>query len=194
MSSLAEAQRAAQTGDAAPAPPEPGVVAALRTVDRAIARLEEVVLALFLAVLIIVGAYGAYKRNLAPPSPYWSDEIIRYAVFVVGLTGAALAAQSERLFNIDMFTRILGARGKLVLKILQAAFTIGVCWLFFTSSLVLRTSLVGEEGEILAPTTGVLALPIAMTLISLHMFIHILIAGYYLATGKTPPSMASGGH
>ena len=194
MSSLAEAQRAAQTGDAAPAPPEPGVVAILRKVDRAIARLEEVVLALFLAVLIVVGAYGAYKRNLAPPSPYWSDEIIRYAVFFVGLTGAALAAQSERLFNIDMFTRILGTRGKLVLKILQAVFTIGVCWLFFTSSLVLRTSLIGEEGEILAPTTGVLALPIAMTLISLHMFIHILIAGYYLATGKTPPMMVSGGH
>jgi TRAP-type C4-dicarboxylate transport system permease small subunit len=188
MSSLAEAQRAA--GGAEPLPPEPGFVQSIRKLDRGLALVEEVVLATFVAILLFVGVYGAYKRNIAPLSPFWSDELIRYAVFFIGLTGAALAAQSERLFNIDMFTRLLGVRGKLVLKILQAAFTIGVCWIFFSSSMVLRASLIGEKGELIPAEIAVLSLPIAMTLISIHMFLHILIAGYYLSTGKVPPEMA----
>lgn len=187
MSSVAEAQRAA--GEAPPLPPEPPVVATLRKVDRFLARIEEAFLALFLGVLIIVGVYGALKRNFAPPSPFWSDEIIRYSVFFIGLTGGALAAQSERLFNIDMFTRLLGVRGRLVLKILQSAFTIVVCWFIFSSSLVLREMLAGEEGELIAPTTGVLSMPTAMVLISVHLVLHAVIAAYYLVTGKTPPEM-----
>ncbi len=164
-------------------------MAILRKIDRGLAVFEEAILAVFLLMLILVGVYGAYTRNIAPPSPFWSDEIIRYCVFFIGLTGAALAAQSERLFNIDMFTRLLGVRGRLVLKMVQSAFTITICWLVFDASMVLRASLVGEEGELIAPDIAVLSLPIAMSLISAHLLLHLVIAGYYLTAGKTPPEM-----
>jgi TRAP-type C4-dicarboxylate transport system permease small subunit len=167
-------------------------VAVLRAVDRALAKLEEIVLALFLLVLLLVGVIGAVKRNFLPPSPFWIEEAVRYSVFFIGLVGAALAAQSERLFNIDMFARLLGVRGKLAVKIVSGLFTIAVCWLFMTSSLVVReVALAGEEGELLAPETGILSLPIAMIAIMAHLALHVTIAIYYLATGKTPPELAA---
>jgi TRAP-type C4-dicarboxylate transport system permease small subunit len=189
MSSLADAHGAPPGRPIDAPPPEPGLLVALRTVDRALGRVEEVVLAAFLLVLLLVGVYGAYKRNIAPPSPFWSEEIIRYAVFFIGLTGAALAAQSDRLFNIDLITRKLTIRGRLILKLAQALFTIVVCYLFFDSALVLRRSLLGEEGELVPPELGVLSLPIAMALIAFHMLVQLLIASYYLVTRGTPPEL-----
>jgi TRAP-type C4-dicarboxylate transport system permease small subunit len=190
MSSLAEAQRAASSGGSTPLPPEPGFVRALRGVDRGLAKVEEVALAICLLVLLLIGVLGAVKRNFLPPSPFWIDEAVRYSVFFIGLLGAALATQSERLFNIDMFARLMGVRGKLVMKILAAAFTIAVCAIFLESSLLLRAVLKGEEGELLDPSTGILSLPIAMIAIMVHMGLHIVIAAYYLATGGTPPELA----
>jgi TRAP-type C4-dicarboxylate transport system permease small subunit len=189
MSNLAEAQRAAHLGEDEPIPEEPRAVALLRTIDRGLMNLESLVVTLVLVVLILVGVYGALKRNFAPPAPFWTDEIIRYAVFWIGLIGAALAAQSDRLFNIDMFTRSLSVRGKLVIRLISAGFTIFVCWLFFRSSVSLREILLDEKGEILDPKWGVLALPIGMALIATHMLLHILIDGIYLVSGRTPPEL-----
>src|SRR5687767_10689659 len=141
---------------------EPRGVGLLRRADLALARVEEVALAISLAVMILLGAYQAVKRNFFGASPFWIDEIIRWSVFFVGLTGGALAAQSDRMINIDMLTRLFSARGKLVLRILTAAFTIYVCWLFIDGSFVVRRVLdsPGEEGELIHPAIGWLALPI----------------------------------
>jgi TRAP-type C4-dicarboxylate transport system permease small subunit len=190
MSSLAEAQRAAHVGDEPPAPPEPHLVRVLRSLDRGLAKLEEVALALCLLALLLVGVLGALKRNFFPPSPFWIDEAVRYSVFFIGLLGAALATQSDRLFNIDMFARLMSVRGKLIVRMLASAFTIGVCFIFLESSLILREVLKGEEGELFEPTTGILSLPIAMIAIMVHLTLHFLIAGYYLVTGGTPPELA----
>lgn len=191
MSNLAEAQRAAHLGEDEPIPVEPRFVATLRTIDRGFMHVEGVAVTFCLFVLIVVGVYGALKRNFAPPAPFWTDEIIRYSVFFIGLVGAALAAQADRLFNIDMFTRAFGVRGKLIIRIVSATFTIYICWLFFSGSITLRDILLDEKGEILDPKWGVLSLPTAMVLIALHMLLHILIDAYYLGTGKTPPELAA---
>jgi TRAP-type C4-dicarboxylate transport system permease small subunit len=191
MSSIAEAQRAAHVGEHEPLPPEPRPVVVLRAIDRGLARIEEVVLLLGLLTLLFVGVASALKRNFFPPSFFWAEEVIRYAVFLVGLVGAALAAQSDRLFNIDAFQRLMSVRGKLVTKIVCAAFTMTVCVLFLSSSSLLRMVLEGEEYEVVPPTVGVLPLPGAMIAISVHLGLHILIAAYYLGTGKTPPELAA---
>jgi TRAP-type C4-dicarboxylate transport system permease small subunit len=191
VSNLAEAQRTAHLGEDEPRPLEPAFVATLRRIDRGFMHTEGVAVTICLGALIVVGVYGALKRNFAPPAPFWTDEVIRYSVFFIGLVGAALAAQSDRLFNIDMFTRALGVRGKLVIRIVSATFTIYVCWLFFSGSLTLRDILLDEKGEILDPKWGVLSLPVAMVLISVHMAIHILIDGFYLVKGKTSPELAA---
>ena len=158
MSSIAEAQRAAHVGENGPLPPEPRPVALMRGIDRGLAKIEEILLITGLLTLLLVGVASALKRNFFPPSFFWAEEVIRYAVFLIGLLGAALAAQSDRLFNIDMFQRLLGVRGKLVIKIVNGLFTIAVCMLFLSSSGLLRTVLEGEEYEVVPPTIGVLPL------------------------------------
>lgn len=191
MSNLAEAQRTAGAADGGGEERETGLVGFLRLVDAALARVEEVALSICLAVLIGVGVYGAVKSRFFPPSPYWISEIVRYSVFFLGLTGAALAAQSDRLFNIDMFTRMLSPRGKLGMRILSAAFTVAVCVLLFQGSLELHRILAGEnEGEIIKSEVGVLSLPIGIGLIAAHLVLHILIDVTYLVTGKLPPELA----
>lgn len=169
--------------------PESSAVATLRVLDRGLARAEELLLSLGLASLILLGAYQAIRRNFIPPSPIWADELIRYSVFFIGLVGGALAAQSDRLINIDMLTRLFSVRGKLVLRLVTAAFTIYVCWLFFTGGMKLREAVADEKGELVRTTTVVLALPIASALIAAHLFLHSLIDIYFLSTGKTPPEL-----
>jgi len=191
MSNLAEAQRAAgATEGGEPPPDEPKFVKRLRRIDGAFARVEEVSLFVWLSVLILVGVYGALKRNFFPPAPYWSFEIIRYSVFFLGLSGAALATQGDRLFNIDSFTRLFSARGRLIIRILTATFTIVACLLVLGGSLRLRAILAGEKSEVIPPDVAALAIPIAFVLIILHVGLHVAIDVYYLVTGKLPAELA----
>lgn len=176
-------------GEVAPRPPEPGFPGVLRAIDRSIAKVEGVALVAVVAFLLFLGVYVAIIRNFFPPCPFWVDEAIRYCVFFLGLVGGALATQSDRLFNIDMLSRLFSPRGKLALRIVTACFGITVAWIFLSSSLVLRTIIIDEKGEFLPPRTGLLALPIAMGLIILHFALHALIDGYYLVTGKPSPDL-----
>jgi TRAP-type C4-dicarboxylate transport system permease small subunit len=173
---------------------EPGLVPLLRRADVVLARLEEVALAISLAVMILLGVYQAIKRNFFGASPFWIDEVIRWSVFFVGLTGGALAAQSDRMINIDMCTRLFSPRGKLILRILTALFTVTVCWLFIDGSMIVRDILAapGEEGEVIRPGTAWLALPIAMGLIAVHMLLHAAADVIYLVTGRIPPEILEG--
>lgn len=171
---------------------EPGGIRLLRSIDRGLAKIEEIALAFCLVALIGLGVYQAWTRNVMPPSPFWIDELIRYSVFFIGLLGAALAAQSDRLISIDMLTRLFSARGRLALRILTAAFTIVVCVLLVRGGLRLRLAVIDEKGEILGPATALLALPIASGLIAAHMAIHAAIDVFYLVSGRVPSEILSG--
>lgn len=170
-------------------PDEPSPIKALRAVDKALSALEAVLLAVLLVALIFMAVYQAYKRNFAPPSPFWPDELIRYAVFSIGLLGAALASSTDRLINIDMFTRMMSPRGKLITRIVTTLFTITICWLVVKGGLDVREINIrlGEEGEVIKPEDGILALPVGAALIGFHLSLHTIINVWYLVTGRTPP-------
>jgi TRAP-type C4-dicarboxylate transport system permease small subunit len=192
MSSLAEAQRAAGAEGHEPPPDEPSFVKLLRKIDGGIARVEEIVLLALIAVLMLVGIYAVVARKVFEGQPEytaWTFEVIRYTVFFIGLTGAALATQGDRLFNIDSFTRMFSPRGRLVVRIVTALFTIGVCILLLRASLALRGAVADERSEVIAPGVGVLALPIAFVLLIGHITLHIVIDVYYLTRGKVPPEL-----
>jgi TRAP-type C4-dicarboxylate transport system permease small subunit len=172
-----------------PPPDEPQVIKGLRKLGRGMQRVEELVLAILLMTLILLAVYNAYKRNISPPSPYWPDEIIRYSVFSIGMLGAALAANSGRLMNIDLVLRLFSPRSRVVLRICTNLFTVGVCYLLVMGALQVRAVnlRLNEHGEIITPATGILVLPIAAVLIGLHMLLHTVIDAYYLAIGRLPP-------
>jgi len=193
MSSLAEAQRAAGTEGHEPPPDEPSFIKLMRKIDGAFAHVEEILLLVLIAVLMLVGIYAVVARKVFEGQPEytaWTFEGIRYAVFFIGLTGAALATQGDRLFNIDSFTRMFSPRGRLIVRILTALFTIAICFLFLRASLALRGAVADERSEVIKPALGVMALPIAFVLIIGHISLHVIIDVYYLARGKVPPELA----
>jgi TRAP-type C4-dicarboxylate transport system permease small subunit len=172
-----------------PPPDEPGIIKGLRKLGRSLSRLEELVLAALLVTLIVLAVYNAYKRHFSPPSPYWPDEIIRYSVFSIGMLGAALAANTGRLMNIDLVVRLFTPKQRVVLRVLTSLFTLVVCYLLFMGSLEVRAVnlRLGEQGEIISPAEGILVLPVAAILIGIHITLHMIIDAYYLAIGRLPP-------
>jgi TRAP-type C4-dicarboxylate transport system permease small subunit len=190
MSSMADVEAAAG-GDGKPPedPDAPGIVRGLRAVDRAIAKIEEVVIGVTLFALIGLGVYKAVRINLIPPVPTWIGEVLSYSVFTIGLIGAALSAQSNRLFNIDQFSRIFSPRGKLVVRILIAVFTIVVCCALTRACVNLREILADETGHLIEPKWGVLVLPTGLMLIALHFLVRMVCDVIYLLMGRVPPEL-----
>ncbi len=162
----------------------------LRTVDRALAKVEETTLTIVLLSLVFLGVYQMIRVHWLPPAPYFTRELIKYCVLFIGMIAGALAAQSDRLFNIDMFTRIFGMRGKLVIRIISALFCVWICFMYIQGSRALLAVLAGEKGEVMAPATGMLPLPVGAGLIGAHLTLHSIIDAYYLISGRPSPDVA----
>ena len=179
-------------GAVAPAIAEPRGVALLRRIDRTLATVEAVALTFVLIAIVFVGVYQLVRVHWLKPAPYWTREVIKYCVLFIGMVAGALAAQSERLFNIDMFTRAFGPRGRLVVRIVSALFCAWICLMYIRGGTVLLGVLADEKGEVISPATGMLALPAGAALIGLHMLLHAAIDAYYLASGRPSPDSAEG--
>ena len=200
MAGTAQAKGLLQAEGGAPAPEETGFVGAVRWTDRAIAKAEELSLTFVLLALLFLGVYQLVTVHWFPPAPYWSRDVIHYCVLYIAVVAGALAAQSDRLFNIDMFARFFNQRGKLLIRILTAAFTLVICWVAYKAGMRLRDILAGEADEVAAeaPAWWLVKLkdsapyfiPFGMLLIASHFALHILIDGYYLVTGKPSPDVA----
>lgn len=167
--------------------PDPGWVQALLKVDRGAGLVEQSLLVLFLGALIGIGAYQAIGRNVFNSSPVWTFEVLRYSVFFIAMTGAALSAHTKQVIRMDVLTRILSPKGRSYARIATALFTIFICFFLAYSGMKLRGALLDEKDyEIIRPATGVLALPIGMMLIAFHMLVQIIVYGAALARGEVP--------
>jgi TRAP-type C4-dicarboxylate transport system permease small subunit len=178
------------TAEPAPKVTEPAAVAWIRRINGAVGHAEAAIVLVFLGALIFVGAYQAIARNFFRHNPDWVDPIIRYSVFLIGLVGGALAAQADRLINMDLTTRILGARVRLGIKVLSGLFSIYVCWYFYKAGMLVYRSMVGErDHNIIKAEHVALAIPVCMMLIAFHMLMHAAVDAYYVASGRTPPKV-----
>ncbi|MEM9488197.1 MAG: TRAP transporter small permease subunit [Myxococcota bacterium] len=175
--------RASAAGtDRVGATPLPWLVA----VDRAIGRIEQGLLAIFLIVLVAVGA-GQAVSTLLGTSWMWSEEIIRYSVFFIAMTGAALSAHTEQLIAMDFVTRLLRARRRAQLKLLLRLFTAAMCVVLIITSLKLRAQTGAESYHVIPASLGLLALPIGTGLVAFHVLVHLAVDLAYLLRGETPP-------
>jgi TRAP-type C4-dicarboxylate transport system permease small subunit len=171
-----------------PAHPEPGVVRGLRVIDKAFGLVEAAIVAVFLATLIGVGAYQAISRNFFNSNPDWVDPIIRSSVFLIGMVGAAMAAQSDRMINIDILSRFFPLRAKIAVRIITTLIAVYVCWYLIKAGLIVRGTMVGERDENIIKAEWVaLALPVFTSAIAFHMVLHSVIDAYYLVVGRKPP-------
>lgn len=177
-------------------PDEPAAAARLRKIDAALGSVEVGLLLIFLVMLIGAAVYQVIADKALDERPTWPYELIRYGVFFVAMAGAALAAQRQGMFNMDLVTRKFSRRGRSILRIATAFLIAVLCFLVIRAGLELRAGSLtfNESHEYLSAGHGYLALSIGFSLIALHFLLHAFIEIAYLASGRLPPEPPHGGH
>ena len=166
---------------------DPGWIQVLLKVDRGVGLAEQSLLVLLLGTLICIGAYQAIGRNFFNKSPVWTFEALRYSVFFIAMTGAALSAHTKQVIRMDVLTRLLSPKGRAIARIITTVFTIFICFLLAYAGLKLRGALLDEKDyELVRPATGVLAVPIGAMLIAFHLLVQAVVFGATLARGEIP--------
>jgi len=195
----AGAARAAPTapaGDAWAFPDDGPVSRWLRRADGALGGAEQAVLFFLLGAVVLTAATAALSDRLAgiQLGRWWFD-IVRGGTFSVAMIGAVFASHQQRHLSMDLVSRRLPPRGRLVLRVILAVFTMVVAALLVRSGLH-QLATVGEEGgeHLISTHTIVMFMPIGAGLIILHTLLHMVIDLDYLARGKTPPARMRSGH
>ena len=216
MSEPADAEAAGAAPASPPAappesPPAPGRVAAdfpddgpvarvVRRVDAALGQLEQAVVFGLLALVVVVAALAALHDRLSRDHlGRWWHYIVRGGTFATAMFAAVYATQQQRHLAMDLVSRRLSARGRLVLGVALRVLTIGVTGLLFWSGLRQREVAGGSEhlsvlGFHLNDADIVSTISIGAALIALHAALHIAIDVDYLVRGKLPPERARTGH
>jgi TRAP-type C4-dicarboxylate transport system permease small subunit len=83
--------------------------------DDRISRLEQILIAALLAIMIILAFSQIVLRNFFATGIAWGDSLVRYLVVWVGFVGAAIAAKEGKHITIDVLSRwITGAGGSAI--------------------------------------------------------------------------------
>lgn len=88
---------------------------------------EDGMLVLLLAAMIIIAAVQILLRNVWDTGFAWGDPLLRIMVLWVGLLGAMIATRKDNHISIDILTRYLSARSKRVTGLVSDLFTLCVC-------------------------------------------------------------------
>ncbi len=105
----------------------------LHRLDTAAARLEEWILIIVVMSMVLFSFLQVVLRNVLSEGILGGDIVLRHLVLWVGFIGASLATRSERHINIDVFSRFLKGRAKLVGGIVVNLFSALIAY-FLTSA------------------------------------------------------------
>jgi TRAP-type C4-dicarboxylate transport system permease small subunit len=168
----------------------------LRVVDRALGVAEQVVLFVLLAAVVVTAAAAALSdRLLHIPLGRWWFDIVRSGTFSIAMIGAVFATHQRRHLAMDLVSRRLPPRGRLILRIALAVFTMFIAGVLARSGLHQLDKMGEESGDHLISThTIVTLLPAGAALIILHTLLHMVIDIDYLVRGKLPPERMRSGH
>ena len=90
-------------------------------------KIEDAFLALLLGVMVLLAPLQIFLRNFFDEGVTWGDPLLRVLVLWVGLLGAVSASRGDRHIAIDVFSRFVGPRLRLSLRIVTSLFTVFVC-------------------------------------------------------------------
>jgi len=177
--------------------PDDGPVSGwLRRVDHRLGAAEQAVLFALLGAVVLTAASAALSdRVLGIRLGRWWFDIVRGGTFSVAMIGAVFASHQQRHLSMDLISRRLPPRGRLVLRVVLALFTMFVAALLVRSGLH-QLDTVGEEGgdHLISTHSIVMFMPVGAGLIIIHTLLHMVIDLDYLARGKTPPVRMRSGH
>src|SRR6185503_16980332 len=122
---------------------------------------------------------------------------IRGVAFSMALLGGAFAAHQGRHLAMDLVSRRMQPRPRLVLKVILALFTIGMVGLLIRGgfhTIATEASIPAGREKLITSVRLAYLVPIGGLLIILHVALHTLIDVDYLRRGKTPPEKMRTGH
>lgn len=177
--------------------PDDGAVSRyVRVVDNTVGRIEQALLfALVLAVVLTAAGAALSDKIAGHHLGRWWFTTVRGGTFTIAMFAAAFATHQDRHLAMDLVSRRLTPRARLVLGALLKIFTIVVAAVLLRSGLHQRDHVGGANVDVfVSDKTIVTMLPIGAALIILHSLLHVVIDIEYLVRGKLPPERARSGH
>ena len=182
--------------------PDDGVVAKqVRRIDHTLGTVEQGLLFGLLAIVVIVAATAALSDKVGHHQlGRWWHYIVRGGTFSIAMFGAVFATYQQRHLAMDLVSRRMSARGRLVLGMVLKLFTIAISFLLFRSGMKQREVVGGLESLDVfgifkvSDADIVTTMPIAAAMIMFHCALHIVVDVEYLVRGKLPPERARSGH
>jgi TRAP-type C4-dicarboxylate transport system permease small subunit len=99
-----------------------------------IERGETIVLVSVLGIMVIFAFLQVVLRNIFHEGFLWGDILLRHLVLWVGFLGASLATREQKHINIDIFSRFMSDKGKIVVRLLTNLFSVFICYLLADAS------------------------------------------------------------
>ncbi len=90
---------------------------------RATALVEDALLVLILAAMVILAATQIILRNFFDGAILWAGPMLRVGVLWVGMIGAMVATRSDKQISIDAVSQFLSPRWKARVRVLTDLFT-----------------------------------------------------------------------
>lgn len=176
--------------------PDDGAVSAMvRKVDGGVGLIEQAILFLLLIAVVLTASWAALSDKLFDIHlGRWWFTVVRGGTFTIAMFAAAFATHQQRHLAMDLVSRRLTPRGRLILGIVLKIFTIAIAAVLFRSGMHQRDHVGGVVDELISDKTIVTMLPIGCALIIFHSLMHIVIDVDYLVRGKLPPERARSGH
>jgi len=175
-------------------PDDGNVSRIIRKVDHAVGSAEQGLLFGLLAIVVVVAASAALSDKIGGHQlGRWWHYIVRGGTFSIAMFGAVFATYQQRHLAMDLISRSMSPKGRLILGMVLKLFTIFVAYLLFHSGMKQREVVGGTEDLSvfglfkLDDADIVTTMPIAAALIIFHSILHIIIDIEYLVRGKTPP-------
>ena len=167
-------------------------------VVRVLLVLEDGLLVLVLAAMILFSFTQIALRNLFDIGFAWIEPLLRHLVLWIALLGAMVAARENSHLSVDAVTAFLPRRLKMGVRVLTDAFTALVCGLLGYSSVLLAMDLYeypppgsfGDQAWIFS-----LVLPLGFCVMALRYLVFMVLHGISLITGNSlVPSETDEGH
>ena len=97
--------------------------------DEKICRVEQILIAALLTVMILLAFWQIVLRNFFATGIDWGDSLVRYLVVWVGFIGAAIATKESKHITIDVLSRWITGKGRGALQIISHLSSAVVCGL-----------------------------------------------------------------
>ena len=101
----------------------------LYLLDEHISRLEQILIAALLTVMILMAFSQIVLRNFFATGIAWGDSLVRYLVVWVGFIGAAIAVKEDKHITIDVLARWITRAGESTIQSISHFSSTVICGL-----------------------------------------------------------------